>query len=422
MWYFVYNYFLLPALDILVRFAAIFNKKIKEGISGRINLFDNLEKNVGKLDNSLKTIWFHSSSMGEFEQAKPVIEKLKNDMQINIAVTFFSPSGYKNSLKYPYADLISYLPFDYPAPMEKFIKIVNPSLVVLMRYDIWPNMIWQLKKMKVPVLLIDATMRSDSKRLSPVLRDFHNKVFSDISAFLTVSQNDAANFLKFNAVKENVEPAGDTRFDRVFQKSIAAKDKKIFKDGLFENKKVIVLGSCWEEDEEVMIPALLKLAENDPDFIFILVPHEPTVQHIEQLELQLERKIPYIRFSLLNNYKDEKVIIIDTIGILLTLYYYAHAAYVGGSFKQGIHNVLEPAVYGIPVIFGPKIENSQEAKKMVSLGCGFVVNNKKEAYKTLRKLFTGEENLKHIGEISRKYVIENTGATEKIIREIQKYL
>ncbi len=422
MWYFVYNYFLLPALDILVRFAAIFNKKIKEGISGRINLFDNLEKNVGKLDNSLKTIWFHSSSMGEFEQAKPVIEKLKNDMQINIAVTFFSPSGYKNSLKYPYADLISYLPFDYPAPMEKFIKIVNPSLVVLMRYDIWPNMIWQLKKMKVPVLLIDATMRSDSKRLLPVLRGFHNKVFSDISAFLTVSQNDAANFLKFSAVKENVEAAGDTRFDRVFQKSIAAKDKKIFKDGIFENKKVIVFGSCWEEDEEVMIPALLKLAENDPDFIFILVPHEPTVQHIEQLELQLERKIPYIRFSLLNNYKNEKVIIIDTIGILLTLYYYADAAYVGGSFKQGIHNVLEPAVYGIPVIFGPKIENSQEAKKMVSLGCGFVVNNKKEAYKTLRKLFTGEENLKHIGEISRKYVIENTGATEKIIREIQKYL
>lgn len=422
MWFIVYNFFALPVLDFLLRFASLFNKKIRDGISGRKDLFTRLEAKLAVIDKSKKIIWFHSSSMGEFEQAKPIIEKIKKEIDVNILVTFFSPSGYKNSLKYPHADVISYLPFDYASPMDKFISIVNPSLVVLMRYDIWPNMIWQLKKASVPSFIVDATMRSNSKRSIPVSHSFHKRIFSDISEILTVSEEDAVNFAKFGVSPERIKSVGDTRFDRVYQKSQAAKDKKIFRESFFDGKKTIVLGSSWEADEEVMLPALLKLAANFDNFRIIIVPHEPTIQHLELLELQLNGKISNIRFSLLNNFKDEKVIIIDSIGILLTLYYYADIAYVGGSFKQGIHNVLEPAVYGIPVLFGPKIENSQEALKMVSLGSGMVVRNKKEAYRTLRKLFQDENELKQLGEISRKYVTENTGATERIMQEIKKYL
>jgi 3-deoxy-D-manno-octulosonic-acid transferase len=360
--------------------------------------------------------------MGEFEQAKPIIEKIKNEMDVNILVTFFSPSGYKNSLKYPYADLITYLPFDYSAQMERFISNVRPSLVILMRYDIWPNMIWQLKKVSVPVFIVDATMRSDSKRGIPLSRSFHKKIFCDITEILTVSDKDALNFTKFDIPVERVKSVGDTRFDRVYQKSLVAMNKKIFSKELFSGKKVIVLGSTWEADEEVMLPALLKLSEKAQDIRIVLVPHEPTIQRLEQLELQLKGKISIIRFSLLNNYKDEKVIIIDTIGILLTLYYYADMAYVGGSFRQGIHNVLEPAVYGIPVLFGPKIENSQEAQKMVNLGSGIVIRNKKEAFDKLDQLVTNTEEMSRLGQISKQYILDNIGATDKIMSEIKKYI
>jgi 3-deoxy-D-manno-octulosonic-acid transferase len=182
------------------------------------------------------------------------------------------------------------------------------------------------------------------------------------------------------------------------------------------------MGSSWESDQEIMLPALMKLMKYDQSVITIIVPHEPTVLHLEQIEQQLSGKFETIRFSYLNNYNGEKFIIIDSIGILLTLYTYAHAAYVGGSFKQGIHNVLEPAVYGIPVLFGPKIENSIEAQTLVKKGGAFIVRNKQDAYRTLRKLFTDENLRLSAGQISSEYVKQNLGSTDRILSEIELYL
>lgn len=418
VWYWFYNIFFIPPAKLVVLVAQLFVPKIRTGLTGRKKLFENLIIDLAGIDRSKKMVWFHSSSMGEFEQAKPIIEKLKAEKNVNVIVTFFSPSGYTNSLKYPYADVIAYFPFDTTFAAKRFLNLVRPGLAVFMRYDIWPNMIWQIDLKKIPALIVDATMRSNTPRKWFFMKSFHKSLYSSFTKILTVSPADANNFISFGLDTNKVEPVGDTRFDRVYQKSLQAKAKVLFRDKFFNDKKVFVFGSSWESDEEVVLPALLKLMENDQKIISIIVPHEPTIIHIEQLENQLHNQFNSIRFSLLNNYNNERIIIIDSIGILLTLYYYAHVAYVGGSFKQGIHNVLEPAVYGIPVLFGPKHENSQEAMRLVSLGGGISIRNRKDAYKTLRKLFSDEKLRERRGKICSTYVTENIGATEKILQAI----
>ncbi len=418
IWYLFYNLFVIPPAKIFIYFFSLFNSKIRIGLQDRKKLFENLIINLAGIDRKKKMIWFHSASMGEFEQAKPIIEKIKSEMDVNIIITFFSPSGYRNSIKYPLADIISYIPIDTPILTERFLNYVRPNIAIFMRYDIWPNMIWKLDKKKLPYFIVDATMRSQTMRKLPLIFDFHKSLFSKITGVLTVSEEDAANFKDFGIHDSKIEIIGDTRFDRVFNKSIDAKSKKLFKENFFDGKKVFVLGSSWENDEDVMLPALMKLMEYDLSVITIIVPHEPTIPNLERIENTLFNYYSSIRFSFMNNYNNERVIIIDSIGILLTLYTYADAAYVGGSFKQGIHNVLEPAVYGIPVLFGPKIENSREANALVSLGGALVVRNKNEAYRALRKIFTDVKYRSGMGKISADFVKQNTGATDKILKRI----
>lgn len=422
IWYIFYNYLFIPIAKLILIFAQLFNPKIKSGIIGRKKLFENLIINLAGIDRRKKMIWFHSASMGEFEQAKPIIEKIKKQNDVNIIVSFFSPSGYNNSLKYQFADVIVYFPFDTSFAAERFIKLVQPHIAIFMRYDIWPNMIWKLEENKIPFMIVDATMRKKTARKWLFAKSFHKSLFNSFTKILCVSENDVNNFLDFDINPIKLNAVGDTRFDRVYQKSLEAKEKKIFKDNFFSDKKVFVIGSSWESDEEVLIPAITKLLRYVKELVVIIVPHEPTVLHIENLENQLNDVEKTIRFSLLNNYQNEKIIIIDSIGILLTLYYYANVAYVGGSFKQGIHNVLEPAVYSIPILFGPKNENSQEAQALKKLGGAFEINNKKEAYKILRKLFMNDDLRKEKGKICYEYVKGNIGATDKIINEINNLL
>ncbi|MFA6979648.1 MAG: glycosyltransferase N-terminal domain-containing protein [Ignavibacteriaceae bacterium] len=417
-WKFAYNILIVPLLLFAMKIAPWFNQKVKIGVAGRKRLFEELIVNMSSLNRKKKLIWFHSSSLGEFEQAKPIIEKLKQSKDVNILVTFFSPSGLENSKKYPFADLVSYLPLDTTQNAARFISLVNPSLLVLMRYDLWPNHIYELAKRNIPIFLVDATMRSDSARKNFFAKNFHKHLYGKLSKILTVSETDAVNFEAFEFPLREINPVGDTRFDRVYQRSLVAKERNLIRSEILNDKKVIVAGSTWYEDEETLLPAFMKLTEYDENVLMIIAPHEPTVVHLEKLENDFAGKIKTIRFSSLNNYKDEKIILVDSIGILLTLYYYANIAFVGGSFKSNIHNVLEAAVYGVPVIFGPKITNSQEAIKLAELGGGIIIKNKKEAYRSLR-LLTKDENIRLAkGRISKEYVQSNLGATDKILKEM----
>ena len=421
-WFILYNISVVPLIYISLIIASLFNSKIKRGVKNRSSLFDSLKEKINLIDRSKKLIWFHSASLGEFEQAKPIIKKLYHEKEINIIVTFFSPSGYENSLKYPYADVISYLPFDTSKNARMFLEIVKPDLAVFMRYDIWPNFIWKICELNIPAMIVDATMRKNSKRKLPIIKNFHDTIYKCFNKILTVSSEDVKNFKSFMINDKVLRAVGDTRFDRVYQKSLQAKEKKLFRDNFFEGKKVFVFGSSWESDEDVILPAFEKLIKYDKDSVMIIAPHEPTLLHLEKIENTFAGIEKTIRFSYRNNYNGERIIIIDSIGILLTLYYYAEIAYVGGSFKEGIHNVLEPAVYGIPVLFGPKIEDSQEAQILVERKGGIIVHNKKEAYRTIRKLLSSETMRKKVGLNCSEYVNENIGATDKIIAEIENFI
>ncbi len=421
-WYIIYNLLIVPSIYFLLRVGGTFNKKVRKGIIGRKRVFENIILEATRLDKTKKLIWFHSSSMGEFEQAKPIIEKLKEQQDVNILVTFFSPSGFENSKNYPYADIISYIPFDTKFNAERFISIVNPNVAVIMRYDIWPNIIKALYKSGIPILLVDATLRKDSLRKSFLLRSFHKTLFNYFTRILTVSQSDAEEFLDLKVKQEKVIAVGDTRFDRVYQRSLISKEKNVIKTSILENKKVFIAGSTWEQDEEVIFPAFEKVCKYEKNALMIVAPHEPNILTIEKIENFFAKKLKTIRFSFLNNYKNEHVIIIDSVGILLTLYAYGHIAFVGGSFKQNVHNVLEAAVYGIPVMFGPKIYNSQEAKTLSDIGGGVMIKDKKDAYRKLRTLLSNDELRKKKGLIAAEFVKQNIGATEKILAEIYNHL
>jgi 3-deoxy-D-manno-octulosonic-acid transferase len=255
-----------------------------------------------------------------------------------------------------------------------------------------------------------------------LLKNFHRLLFNNFVSILTVSPKDADAFALFGLTHPSVEAIGDTRYDQVWQRSSDAKKRHLFPPAILKGKKVLLAGSTWPEDEEVVIPSIKKILQYDSNVLVILVPHEPTEDALEDIEYAFGSKPRTIRFSNLNDYSNEHIIIVDSIGILMTLYQYANVAYVGGSFRQGIHNVLEPAVYGIPVVFGPKHTNSQEAMELAQRGGGFIVNDQQECYRTLRTLLDDEIANSAAGKQALMLVEENIGATERFIQYLEKSL
>jgi 3-deoxy-D-manno-octulosonic-acid transferase len=417
-----YNIFIVPMLWIVFNLAGLVNKKVKIGIEGRKILFHQLTLDVDKLNTSPR-IWFHASSLGEFEQAKPIISSLKKKYPaVNIVVTFFSPSGYENSKNYKLASIISYIPFDSYSNVHKFLNIIKPDVAIMVRYDIWPNMIFALSKHGIPTMIANATMQKNSVRKIPAVMQFHRSLYNCFSQILTVSEKDRESFVEFGTTIPAITSIGDTRFDQVMMRSEDARQKNLLSSLMTENKKIFIVGQSWGEDDDVVLPVLFKLQKIEPQLLTIIVPHEPTMEHLEELESKLEGSISSIRFSEMNNYNNEKVILIDSIGILVALYKYASVVYIGGSFKQGVHNVLEPAVFGNPVVYGPRHVNSQEAIELARLGGGFVIENDKELYRTLRTLLSSETERTGAGNISKSFVLDNCGATERFLHYLDPYL
>jgi 3-deoxy-D-manno-octulosonic-acid transferase len=422
LWFIVYNVLIVPGFWVLLQLGALLNGKIRRGLRGRKDLLDHLEQDV-KLLRKRRRFWFHSSSMGEFEQAKPIIAELRKRYDdIDIIVSFFSPSGYEHSRNYKLADLITYLPFDSVRNARRFLDLVQPSIAIMVRYDIWPNHIWELHKRGVPIVIANATLRKNSSRHYPILKSFHRVVYDQITSILTVSQQDVDAFQNFGLTHPELHAIGETRYDQVWQRSLDAKTKHLIPAPILKRKKVFVVGSSWDEDEAVLLPAFRRIAQHDSNALMILVPHEPTLSTLERLELSLNYTMRAIRFSDLNDYSNENVILVDSIGILMSLYQYADVAYVGGSFRQGIHNVLEPAVYGVPVLYGPKHENSQEAVELAKRGGAFVVTTPEECYLELRRLFNDKKARVRAGAESQKLVQENVGATRRFIEYLETAL
>lgn len=394
---------------LAIHFFALFNNKAKKMIRGRCKWEEKLEKQVNK---DINYIWFHCASLGEFEQARPLIEALKNHNDNNrIILTFYSPSGYEMRYDYKYADIVCYLPFDSRLNAKKFIKIVNPKYAVFVKYEFWHYFIDELHKQKIPIYLISAVFRK-----SQLFFKKHGKFYLRILRkykCLFVQDQESAKLLASKDI-HNVIVCGDTRIDRVLEISKEMFDNRILKSFAKDNF-VLVAGSTWNEDDKI----LAEIINNDKIGIkLIIAPHEVTEENIKSLESKFD--CSYVRFSKVNDilHSDIKVIIIDSIGILSKIYRFGNFAYIGGGFGRGIHNTLEAAVYGIPVAFGPNYKKFNEAKDLIDNKIAFSINTSFELQNILNEFKNNEERKTNCKSSVEAFFNNSKGATKIILKSL----
>jgi len=423
LWRLFYNVIIIPVGWIGFQILGLIDKKAARGIRGRRGLFLRLEESERRLVSGRPRVWFHSSSLGEFEQAKPIISALRRRRpDLQIIVSFFSPSGYEHSQSYKSAELITYIPFDSSWNARRFVRIIHPAAAVIVRYDVWPNHVWALQSAGVPVFIANATLRRSTARALPFLRQFHRMLYDRINYILTVSESDKEAFESFGLLRPVLKVIGDTRYDQVWTRSAESKSRHILNPALLKGKKILVIGSSWKEDEDAVLSSCAGLLAQHADFLVILVPHEPTVENLERIEAGLNGSVTAIRFSNLHEYSGERVILIDSVGILMIVYQYAHLALVGGSFRGGVHNVLEPAAYGIPVLFGPQHTNSQEAVEMVKRKAALTAPTGPELCEHVHRLLEDETYRKEVGRRALEFVESHVGATERFLSYLEKVI
>lgn len=419
-WKLLYALILLPLTFGLIHILSIFSKKIRQGLYPRRKTISNLLKwnNTTQLEG--KRILFHAASLGEFEHIRPLIHKLKEEYKTINILTLFSPSGYKNIKSSPDLDYFMYMPFDFGFMWKKVYSIIHPDLLIISKHDVWPMQVWQAKKMKIPMYLVNASLAESSTRTKPFIKSFQKYIYRDFTNIFSISEDDADRFA-IHYPKCHVKVVGDTKYDQVLIRKKASKNEELIPGQWVNGKWIFVAGSIWPEDEENIISILIKYLNDFPKFSLIVAPHEPKDTIIRSMEKTFSRWGTQ-RFSQIGNLKEERVIIINTIGHLADLYKYATAAYVGGSFKQGIHNVMEPAIYGVPVIFGPQHDDSYEALELAKSGGGIVIKNEHDFENVLGSLLKSEEENIKIGKKALKFSAQNTGATTKIIKQWEDYL
>jgi len=422
----LYNLLVIPLLFIGAVIASFINPKIRQGLKGRKKNLKQIRENLSKTKSENPAIWIHVSSYGEFLQVQPVLNHLKElNPSIFTIVSFFSPSGYDVIPVQSPVDFKCYLPIDSYVQAKKFIYILSPKVAVIVRHDIWPNFVWRLRQEKIPLILIDASIPQKSSRLWPILKGLNKRLFSLMEAILAISDAEAEKFHQLIGNPERITVIGDTKYDQVFERSQNL--DRIFQllaEPKLKEKKIFVVGSSWQTDEDYLIPAFQQLCQNYDDLIMILAPHEPSQNRIEEIESRFEQaQLCSVRLSQLKQLQfDFKCLIIDQIGLLSNIYYLGTVAFVGGSFHYKIHNVLEPAVYGIPVIFGPKMTNSSEAQNLLKHDAAILVNSTQEIVDVVSNLLENPEYAKGYGERARQIVMQNVGSSEKIAQFLLKYL
>lgn len=426
-WFILYNLLVFPLLMSAAIFISLFNRKMSTGLSGKKKSFAEITKfNLIRSENS-RLILFHCASLGEYEQIKPILRLLSEDFSnLKKVVSFFSPSGYKNAGLNSDVDLKIYLPVDSLGSINKFLNLLKPELLVISKHDIWPNLIWSFFNRNIATILINGTMPADSFMTFPIVRHFYRTIFSCFNFIAPASQADSVGFRKIVKQNVHVEILGDTRFDQVLIRSLETKKKQFLPRNFFDDHQTIVAGSIWPSDEEQLFLPFVELLRSIPDLFLILVPHEPDNQHIRQIKKWFQnygfKSFYFSEGQFQDNLKRHHILIVDRIGILANLYGYGDIAYVGGSFGPGVHNVMEPAAFQLPVLFGPKILNSPEALELKRRKAGFQVENNAEMLRTLKKLCQDPDYRKSTGTRSFAFVEENKGSTEKIVKRIMGFI
>jgi len=399
-------------VGFVLKIVAIFNKKIALFLKGRKQTFHFLNAKIAKDDS---VIWFHCASLGEFEQGRPLIEKIKTDFPYyKILLTFFSPSGYEVRKDYAFADVITYLPLDTKRNANKFIKMAHPKLAIFVKYEFWPNFLRVLKNKNIDTILVSGIFR-EKQAFFQLYGSWMRKSLHTFSHFFVQNENSKKLLQKIEF--QNVTISGDTRFDRVYE--ITNQNNHLqFVEDFVQKKYTLVAGSTWPKDEELLVHYINNYASSNEKFI--IAPHNINEKTIQDLQQSLLKKT--ILFS--DKVKDNsaQVLIINTIGILTKIYSYADVAYIGGGFGVGIHNILEPASFGIPLIIGPNYHKFQEAVDLVRLkGCK-VVEIKEDLIAELTTLYKDENYRLKKEKTTKSYIEKNIGASQIIMNFIHNKL
>jgi 3-deoxy-D-manno-octulosonic-acid transferase len=405
----IYNLITLLASQI-VQLIALFNPKMKLFVEGRKSVFSTLQS---KIDSNDKTIWFHAASLGEYEQGLPVIEKIKEKFPSHkIIVTFFSPSGYEVRKNNTVADVTVYLPLDTKSNSKQFLDLVHPELVFFIKYEYWPNYLNELKKRTIKTYLISGILR-ENQAFFKWYGGFYRKALETFDYFFV--QNESSKKLLQSIGFTNVKVSGDTRFDRVV--SILERDNSLdFIEDFKDKKTTIVMGSSWPKDESLLVDYINKSSENVK---FIIAPHIIKQDQIQELKNSIKKKTILFSEKENHNLLEFSVLIIDTIGILTKIYAYADIAYVGGGFgKTGIHNILEPATFGIPIVIGSNYSNFAEAIALVNIEGCVSIQNQTQLNEALNLLLQNEDERFEKGHICSTFVQMNKGATAVIMSHI----
>ena len=398
--------------SLVLKVIALFNHKIKLGVKGRANTFNSLKNEIKKDD---KTLWFHCASLGEYEQGLPVFNVLRKDYpKHKIVLTFFSPSGYEIRKNAPFADVVVYLPLDTKSNAKQFIKLVNPELTVFVKYEIWPNYLNEIKNKGLRAVLISAVFRKDQSFFKWYGTQTKQALFAFEHIF---TQNEASKNLLESIGYKNATVSGDTRFDRVLNQ-LQIDNTLDFIETFKHDKLCIVIGSSWPEDEAILVPYINQCKH---DVKFIIAPHNIKAKQIEGLKQSLQKET--VLFSNKENYnlKDSQVFIVDTIGFLSKIYSYANIAYVGGAMgTTGLHNILEPAVFGVPIIIGSNHKKFPEAQAMIDHSNVFSVNDYTSLKNKLDLLIDNKTVREETGEKSFNFVKEKEGAVIQIVKFLRK--
>jgi len=391
--------------------ASFFNKKAKLWINGRKNIWEKIK--TLNIPENKKVVWIHVSSLGEFEQGRPLIEEIKKNFTSTFVVlTFFSPSGYEIRKNYQMADAVLYLPLDTKNNAKKFYEFIKPNIVFFVKYDFWYYFISEAHKRNIPIFLISAVFKEQN-----IFFKWYGSFFLNILKLFTkiYTQDEYSKYL-LEKNKIQAEVAGDTRCDRVLEISETASVPSDVQ-AIVDKKTVVVAGSVWLED----VKRLTAVIKQNKQVFWIIAPHCVESSNVNRI-IDLIR-MPVIKYSELKNNKNiaihTNILIIDNIGMLSSLYKVAHIAYIGGGFGKGIHNILEPAVYAIPVIFGPKFHKFNEAVEMIKLNSAFFIKNEEDAIKIFSEFLQKEEYRKIAGIKAKNYVKSKSGATKYIINDIK---
>jgi 3-deoxy-D-manno-octulosonic-acid transferase len=390
--------------QLIIRLVSCFNPKAKLWVKGRKNWQAKLKSAIG---NHNKVIWFHAASLGEFEQGRPLIEKIKSEHDdVFVLLTFYSPSGYELRKNYDKADYVCYLPADTKSNAKQFLEIVKPSQAYFIKYEFWFNYIQKLGQLNVPLYLVSGIFAEHQVFFKSYSKWFVKQLAAFTHFFV---QNEHSVSLLKKLGFDNVTKAGDTRFDRVIEIAEEAVADALVKT-FVGDKKCIVVGSSWPKDEALLLPFINK----NTDYKYIIAPHEIHESHINEIASGLN--VQYQIWTKADNSKlaDAQVLIVDTIGQLASLYQFANLAYVGGAFGSGLHNILEPAVYGIPVVFGPKYQKFQEAKDLLNKEAVVSINDAENLHEVLNNWLEKDQERLKMGQKAKDFIYQSQGAVNII--------